>query len=869
MTKKVTVSLVIIVGFVALLISLWQALPYWLPRVASLWLPVGSQLQIQGPLRWQQGALHLEGINWSTQQCRIASAQTLSLSSQHGGWVLNAEQLTIDTVCLAKLPPDTASQQPVRLEKIRRVLPSFSLNINQFSLTPWPFYLGKLQLRSSVTEQTLSYQGQNLVAEAILDADQQLTVNQLIITPPAGGPPIQLTGQITVPSDLNRLPEQGTLLAEIPLTALKHPLLLDIRWQREKGTLVLKEKTRIRPLATLPWVITSQQIRVEQGEWYWPSGQQSLGGGISFMLSEWQNGVDATQISARINMVTSGHQGKGNAVLTLGPGNLGLTASNLGFQLTGQVNLAETSLIASLPGTISGSLLAPTLLLEPGSLLRAKGKLINMRLEEARLPLAGVKVSAEGITGRLQAIISAKDHYWGQFTLHLDGQANNFWPDKGDWQWRYWGGGKLLPFSADWDITGKGRWQDPTITLDHLSTGFNQLKYGTVTVTEPRLTLKRPLFWQRNPNGSQFSSDIQLATDKISFNHGGYLPSTVLSLRVNGQGPESFQWQGAIQPKQFRPLIVRGRWDGERLRGEGWLPKQRITVFQTLLSPALNMILHDGEFYAQTAFSAAKKQGFEAGGHWVVKNAGMWLKDGKLDGLDFVLPYRLKNQQWQLGAAKPIMLRIQSLNTLFDMQNITADLQGTYPYSETSPLTLSNVGVDMLNGHISLAELRLPQRDAAVVKLDKLDLSVLFTALSPKQFAMSGRINGELPFYLNHPDWLVYQGWIANADRLTLRLDREMADAIGRNNLASRAAVDWLRYLEIGQLTAKANLDNFGLLTLETHIDGANPQKNSARKVILNYNHQENVFQLWRSLRFGDNLHEWLERALSQPGDHP
>ncbi|MGO3569761.1 MAG: intermembrane phospholipid transport protein YdbH family protein, partial [Serratia grimesii] len=32
---------------------------------------------------------------------------------------------------------------------------------------------------------------------------------------------------------------------------------------------------------------------------------------------------------------------------------------------------------------------------------------------------------------------------------------------------------------------------------------------------------------------------------------------------------------------------------------------------------------------------------------------------------------------------------------------------------------------------------------------------------------------------------------------------------------------------------------------------------------------QENVFQLWRSLRFGDNLQEWLEQALSKPGEQP
>ncbi|MFH7088659.1 hypothetical protein ACHWWK_01700 [Klebsiella pneumoniae] len=27
----------------------------------------------------------------------------------------------------------------------------------------------------------------------------------------------------------------------------------------------------------------------------------------------------------------------------------------------------------------------------------------------------------------------------GDFTLHLDGQASDFLPDSGRWQWRYWG----------------------------------------------------------------------------------------------------------------------------------------------------------------------------------------------------------------------------------------------------------------------------------------------------------------------------------------------------------------------------------------------------------------------------------------------
>ncbi len=160
---------------------------------------------------------------------------------------------------------------------------------------------------------------------------------------------------------------------------------------------------------------------------------------MNIALHDWSKGFDETQISARLNVITDGHNGKGNAVLTLGPGKVGLTDSDLRFQLTGQANLSDFSMTASIPGIVSGTILNPTLVLQSGSLLRLWGNATpEMKLEEARLPLAGVKVTAAGITGRLQAIINASDSYWGRFKLHLDGKAQDFWPDHGNWQWRYW-----------------------------------------------------------------------------------------------------------------------------------------------------------------------------------------------------------------------------------------------------------------------------------------------------------------------------------------------------------------------------------------------------------------------------------------------
>lgn len=122
-----------------------------------------------------------------------------------------------------------------------------------------------------------------------------------------------------------------------------------------------------------------------------------------------------------------------------------------------------------------------------------------------------------------------------------------------------------------------------------------------------------------------------------------------------------------------------GRWDGERLRGEAWWPKQSLTVFQPLVPPEWKMNLREGALYAQVAFSAAAEQGFEAGGHGVLKDGSAWMPDNQINGVDFVLPFRFSGGTWQLGTRHPVSLRIGEVVNQFTARNLTADLQGTWP----------------------------------------------------------------------------------------------------------------------------------------------------------------------------------------------
>ncbi len=63
-------------------------------------------------------------------------------------------------------------------------------------------------------------------------------------------------------------------------------------------------------------------------------------------------------VSGRLNVLTEGHAGKGNAVLNIGPGKLNMDNSDLPLRLTGEAKLGEMILYAALPAQLSGPLIS-------------------------------------------------------------------------------------------------------------------------------------------------------------------------------------------------------------------------------------------------------------------------------------------------------------------------------------------------------------------------------------------------------------------------------------------------------------------------------------------------------------------------------
>lgn len=862
----ILILLLPIVGWLA-----WISVPYWITPLSKQFLPPDVSITVKQRPQFIGRGVNLFDIGVDVGQCRLAELTDFAVTYRDRRLAIVGKNADVDTQCLFYL---TASEEanaggngsgaPLSLASLQRSLPPFDIQIDNLNITPWQQYHGGIELHNDGNQQTLRYRSDLINAEASLNDRQELTVSAFELTLPDVNEKLTLNGSVSVPIALDRIPENGRVSGTFNSQRFEKPLTLDLSWRDLTGNLTIKEQDGDDHLLNLPWRLTGEQFTIEQGQWRWPYSYMPLSGGVNLTLSDWARDYSSAQFKARLYLLTSGHGGKATLVMNLGPDPISLLNNNIRFQLTGKASLENIAAYITVPGAITDNLLDPIVRLRPGSLVRATGNVSpDITLHEARFPLAGVYITTAGINGPLQAIVNASHRQWGNFKVHLDGKAQQFLPDKGLWEWRFWGDGNLPQFQSTWDVAGRGRWQDATINIDTMSTGLNQFAYGNIRVQAPRFSLTKPLVWRRD--AQQFNTDVQLLANRVTFANGGYLPKTLLTLTLNGSSPNNFVWNGQLAADPIGPIRLNGRWDGERLRGQGWWPNQSLRVFQSLLEPNSDVRIRSGQLRAQAAFSAAQGQGFEAGGHVVVSDGSLWLKDGQLNGLDFTASYRYQDHRWQLGTKEPIKLKIAQIDNLFDMRNITANLQGSYPYTNKRPLILNNVAVDMLGGHVSMNDFRLPVREATTLKVERVELSELFTVLKPKQVAMSGKVSGELPVYIDNPNWLVRNGWIENDGYLTLRLDQQFVDAIGEDDIATGAVIDWLRYVEISRSRADINVSNLGILTMDVQIKGVNSVKSKERPVILNYRHEENIFQLWRSLRFGDNLQDWVEQQLTHP----
>jgi len=584
MRGKYKAAIALLLLIILLPLTLLLTLAQWVPTLAGIWLPAGTRIAFEKSPRLTRNALVIADLRYLVEDCEIARIENATLSHP-SRWKIDIAALDLNSACLSKIPAsESTPTAPKTLAEWQSLLPNTWLTIDRLTLSPWQQWQGKLTASLTPSRQDITYHGDQFSLHGTLRG-RSLTVSDVTLHLPDNPQPVTLVGEFTLPLVPDGLPVQGhAVTTSVPqLTSLVDA---DLAWQDNQGQLVMVERESGEPLLDLPWQITPEQLTISDGRWRWDQAGIPLSGRLGLKIDNWQQGTENAVVSGRMNVLTQGDAGKGNAVLTFGPGKLSMDNSAMPLQLTGVAKQNDLILYVGLPAMLTGSLAEPRLAFAPGALLRSRGRIIDsLNIDEVRWPLAGVVLTRKGIDGRLQAILRAHEREMGDFTLHLDGRASDFLPDSGLWQWRYWGEGNFTPMQARWDVAGRGEWRDSVIELSELSTGFDQLKYGTLHASAPRMVLESPIRWQRDPARPHFSGALSFEAGETTFTGGSVLPPSTVKFSVDGSDPTLFRFKGTLNAEAIGPVQLNGRWDGERLRGQAWWPKQSLTVFQPLIPP--------------------------------------------------------------------------------------------------------------------------------------------------------------------------------------------------------------------------------------------------------------------------------------------
>lgn len=622
----------ILVGVSLIGTALWVSIPRWLPVVAKIYLPEGVTLSLSQP-QLQRAGVSVENIALKTASCTLANMDNFAFSyrkEQIDKLQFNSQKLTIDEHCFSTMPPnkqEEAVSVPVEINSLLTSIPYLSVNIENLLLKENARYQGSLQLKTQNDGRLVTFQGENAQLGIFIRDNKWLDIKQFKLNLPDDNN-IELAAEIALPIDIASLPEKGTIDATLLTSHYAYPLVLILEWEGQSGTISLAEQGGGHALALLPWHVTPENIKIEQGRWEWFGLDQPLRGGININIAQWQKGLTDLRLSARLNVMTEGHAGKGNLVISIPETAVNWLDAHIPIQITGVVNKELMQASARLPINVTGTFVDPTVEFQSGSLLRFKGPLTEtLTIKDARLPLAGTTFSSKGFNGRLNAIVVAQDKIWGDYRIHFQGKATDFLPDNGTWQWRYWGEGNLLPLKARWDIAGTGYWVDKIISFEKINTGFDVLKYQHTTMTAPRLSLESPFRWIRDEKKPAFGGKLKLTSQRIDFPSGGFLDKADFIATISGESPFNFNVKGELSAKpNIGPIAINTRWDGARLRGQMRWPLQPINVFQSLIPDKLGITLDKGELYTQADFSIAPEQGLIAGGHLVVKQGECGLK---------------------------------------------------------------------------------------------------------------------------------------------------------------------------------------------------------------------------------------------------
>lgn len=350
----------------------------------------------------------------------------------------------------------------------------------------------------------------------------------------------------------------------------------------------------------------------------------------------------------------------------------------------------------------------------------------------------------------------------------------------------------------------------------------------------------------------------QLLVNSASFEFAQrQLPASHWQLQTGRWQVDIEQWQASGQ----------GQWQVEpQLSVQGSLNSRQLPMLQQSIYPlagAAELLSGAG----QLDFSWQAKQ---LSGHVALDSLNaLWgeqrFTEGRLSG-DFSFQPK---QGWLHSGS----LHLQTWNVGIPLSNLSASWQQQQaaPLDELTGLQLTQASFSLLGGQAELKPFYLDFPTQAVVRLRRIQLAELAALYPELGLAITGSVSGRLPLELSRHGLAIAAGEMAVVEPAgKISLSHQSLVALKAQHSSLDFALSLLEDFDYETLAANVDFAEDGQLDMQVKLYGRNP-KVSSRPVALNYRHQENIYQLLRSLRIGDQLsgqlQQWIDEHSAPPSD--
>lgn len=219
-------------------------------------------------------------------------------------------------------------------------------------------------------------------------------------------------------------------------------------------------------------------------------------------------------------------------------------------------------------------------------------------------------------------------------------------------------------------------------------------------------------------------------------------------------------------------------------------------------------------------------------------------------------------------------ISVKNIDAGLDIKNFNIDAQSKIFLDADASIEFSNMKADTLGGTLASQTFMfyLPYSDSNTkqkyhsefqIDLNNLQLAQVLKLADNPEIEGNGLLIGKLPIFVDEHSTLIRAGWIKNKNQGTLQYKPdEESRAMLKQNPQMKLLIGVLGHLNYRQLTGEIDLDDSGLMTIQGHLQGVNPDFKKGYPIIFNPRIELDLQDMITSLQISEDISDKVSNKI-------